>query len=246
MIAGLELESMPTTDSNFTRCNLRVPQSLYEKIEAIAIANGAKINSRSKRPQISSTLIELLHIGLEYYAQVNSVNSEDILPVTPATEEKDLTASIKDQESEPFHHLSQMLEKQQQSQQTIEQHLIQIQASQQFTQVDINHLYHVVGQLCDRLQVSTMPEMVLNSPPQLRDDQPEAANLDQWTVNRQWLSANGCFSEDSFNNWQNREVRQDQQGRYWRRVELANVLGEFEIPSSLATSQIFYVLEDHH
>jgi hypothetical protein len=243
---------MPMTDSDFIRCNIRVPQELYEKIEKIAIANGAKINSRSKRPQIGSTLIELLRIGLEQYAQVNQSTTE-------VTEAEDLNTQILAQQAQQLERLNQRVENQQQFQQTIEQYLTQIQTSQQLTQVDINHLYQLMGQLCvgvaspveNQLRTSTVTQTASNSPPQLIGDQligdqPLAASLDQWTVNRQWLSVNGCFCEETFEQWQNGEVRQDQQGRAWRRVELTNVLAGFEIPSDLASSQIFYVLEHHH
>jgi hypothetical protein len=47
---------MPMADSNFIQCNIRVPQPLHQEIETIAIANGAKINSRSQKPQMASTL----------------------------------------------------------------------------------------------------------------------------------------------------------------------------------------------
>ncbi len=232
-------------ENDFTRCNLRVPQPLYEKIEAIARANGAKINSRSKRPQISSTLIELLQIGLEHYSPEDQAISEDSSSNMKVKEEQSANTTTSTQSALSFEPWNQMLENQQKSQQTIEQQLLQIQTSQQLTQTDINHLYHLVGRLFDCLNASTVPQ-VSSSSSQFIQDQPLAASLDQWTVNRQWLNANGCFSSESFDNWQNGEVRQDPQGRYWRRVELCNVLGDFQIPSDLATSQVFYVLEDHH
>ncbi|MGB3535089.1 MAG: hypothetical protein WBA13_16450 [Microcoleaceae cyanobacterium] len=222
-------------ESDFIRCSLRVPQSLYEKIEAIAIANNAKINSRSKRPQISPTLIELLCLGLERYSAVDSAISEDSTSVSESTEKSDLKLTTTD--------LNQILEHQQQSQQTIEQQLGEIQTNQQFTSANITHLYHLVSQLCDYLNSSANSQTPLVSSSQLVTDKPIAASLDQWTVNHQWLCANACFSEESFDDWKNGEVRQDKQGRYWRRIELATVLGDFEIPSDLTDSQIFYVLE---
>jgi hypothetical protein len=87
----------------------------------------------------------------------------------------------------------------------------------------------LMGQLCNCLQASTLPEATFSSQAQLIDDQPLATNLDQWTVNRQWLSANGCFCQETFEHWPNGEVRQDRQGRSWRRVELANVLARFKV-----------------
>lgn len=234
---------MPMANSDFIQCNIRVPQPLYQKIETIAIANGAKMNSPSQEPQIASTLIELLRIGVQYYSQVHSASSEDFSTPTEEAEAEDSNTQILAQQLESF---NQMVENQQQYQQTIEQYLTQIQASQQFTQVDINHLYQLMGQLCNCLQASTLPETAFSSQAQLIDDQPLATNLDQWIVNRQWLSTNGCFCEDSFEHWQNGEVRQDQQGRSWRRVELANVLEGFKISSDLAPAQVFYVLEPHH
>ncbi|MGB3403446.1 MAG: hypothetical protein WBA77_12225 [Microcoleaceae cyanobacterium] len=232
-------------DNDFTRCSIRVPQSVYEKIETIAIANGAKINSRSKRPQVSPTLIELIRIGLDHYSQERST-------IAPAAE-SELKTESHPQENQQLEQFNQILKSQQHSQQTIEQQLTQIQTSQQLTQADINHLYRLVSQLC--LSITSPEEKHLNSSiisqasfnhlSQSTHDLPLAASLDQWTVNHQWLCANDCFSNDSFENWQNGEIRQDLQGRYWRRVELTHVLGGFEMPSDLASSQIFYVL-DHN
>lgn len=234
---------MLVADNDFTRCSIRVPQSLYEKIETIAIANGAKINSRSKRPQVSPTLIELIRIGLEHYSQTDSNSSPDNEAITPAAEESELKTENHPQNNQQLEQFNQILESQQRSQQIIEQQITQIKTSQQFTQADINYLYRLVSQLCDNLNSSMISQASFNQLSQSTDNQPLAASLDQWTVNHQWLCANGCFSQDSFENWQNGEIRQDRQGRYWRRVELTHVLGEFEMPSDLTSSQIFYVLE---
>lgn len=234
---------MPVADHDFTRCSIRLPQSLYEKIEAIAIANGAKINSRSQRPQLSSTLIELIGIGLQYYSQADCDVSQDHSNMIEGVTEKDSEASISNQKQPRVEPFNQILESQQQSQHRIEQQLMQIQASQQFAQADINYLYRLMSQLCNGLNLSISSQELFDPLSQSIEDQPLAASLDQWTVNHQWLCANGCFSQENFENWQNGEIRQDRQGRYWRRVELANVLGEFEIPADLVNSQIFYVLE---
>ena len=234
---------MPVADHDFTRCSIRLPQSLYEKIEAIAMANGAKIHSRSGRPQLSSTLIELIGIGLQHYSPAEHDVSQDHSNMIKGVKEKDSEVNISHQKQssvEPFH---QMLESQQQSPDRIEQQLTQIQANQQFTQADINHLYQLMSQSCHCFNSSMSSQELLDPLSQSLENKPLAASLDQWTVNHQWLCANGCFAQESFEDWKNGEIRQDRQGRYWRRVELAHVLGLFKMPSDLVNSQIFYVLE---
>lgn len=43
---------MSKAKKDIVRCQVRLPQQLYQNIEAIAPAKGAKINSRTQRPQL--------------------------------------------------------------------------------------------------------------------------------------------------------------------------------------------------
>ncbi len=200
---------------DFVRCNVRFPQSLYQKIAAIAIGNGAKIHPRSQRPHLSATLIDLLTIGLQHY-------SEPSLQPTAANEIESLKAWMLTQQGQQLERFHQLLAENHQFQQT--------------TQTQIHHLQDLVHQLCDRLNTLTVHPIT-----QAAED--FTYYPDQWTVNHQWLIANSCFSQQSFETWQTGEVRQDQQGRSWRRVELAHLLGEFKMPPECLDSQVLYVRE---
>lgn len=57
---------MPLIDGNVTRCDIRVPNDLYEQIESLAICRGAKIHHRSNKPEVTGTILELIKIGLTH------------------------------------------------------------------------------------------------------------------------------------------------------------------------------------
>ncbi len=57
---------MPKIEGNITRCDLRVPNELYERIEALANERGAKIHHRSGKTEVTGTILELIQIGLTY------------------------------------------------------------------------------------------------------------------------------------------------------------------------------------
>jgi hypothetical protein len=70
---------MPLIDGNVTRCDIRVPNDLYEQIESLAISRGAKIHHRSNKPEVTGTILELIKIGLTY--QHLSPKSSDNLSI---------------------------------------------------------------------------------------------------------------------------------------------------------------------
>jgi hypothetical protein len=57
---------MPVIQGKVTRCDIRIPNHLYEQIEAIAVSRfDAKIHWKSKKPEVSSTILELIKYGIE-------------------------------------------------------------------------------------------------------------------------------------------------------------------------------------
>ena len=219
---------MSKNQDDFVRYQIRVPEELYRQLAAIAIDKGAKVHPRTKRPQLSETIVELLQLALEHY---HPTGEEQLTP-----------------ESAPDLELIQnwiTAAQRQQSQQFNQQFNTLIEAQKQ-TQAELNRLYLLYHQLGDR---SPVPEAEENqtwysneSPQPIRPL--ESYSAGPWMVNRQWLSLNGCFNEEVFNEWNNGEVRQDLRGNFWRRVDLDNTNEDFQIPSGLAESQIFYVLAE--
>ena len=72
-----------------TRCDVRIPNHIYEQIEALAVTNGASNHHRSNKPIVTPTILELLQIGLAHYSKPLS----DKLPDTNLIDEK-ISAAI--------------------------------------------------------------------------------------------------------------------------------------------------------
>ncbi|MEL7034293.1 MAG: hypothetical protein AAFO04_01540 [Cyanobacteria bacterium J06592_8] len=226
---------MSKNKDDVVRYQLRLPQAVYEKLEAIAIQKGAKLHPRTKRPQLSETIVELLQFALEHY---NSQEDE-----YPPEKGSDLE-QIKDW----------ITATQKQQSQHINQKLNSVLEAQQQTQAELNRLYSLYHQLCDRTEragaanrfnLQDPKEKTWYSPESLQQLRPlETYSAGPSMVNRQWLSLNGCFNEEVFSQWNHGEVRQDQQGNFWRRVDLIETENTFKIPSSLGDSQTFYVLAE--
>jgi hypothetical protein len=213
---------MSKNQDEFVRYQIRVPQEVYQQIEAIAISKGAKLHPRTKRPQLSETIVELLQLALEHS---NSTDDHQ----SPSEKSPDL----------------ELIENSLVATQT--QQLNTILEAQKQTQAELNRLYTLYHQLCDRLPIQEPLQKTWysndhESPQQIRPL--ESYSEGPWMVNRQWLNLNGRFNEEAFNEWNNGEIRQDQQGNCWRRVDLANTGEDFQIPADLAESQIFYVLAE--
>ena len=49
------------------RCDVRIPERIYERVEEIAIARGNPLHHITKRPILSPTIVELIEIGLAHY-----------------------------------------------------------------------------------------------------------------------------------------------------------------------------------
>ena len=50
-----------------TRVDVRIPNHLYSQIQSIAIAHfNAKIHHRSNKPKLTSTILELIQIGIAH------------------------------------------------------------------------------------------------------------------------------------------------------------------------------------
>ncbi|OKH11174.1 hypothetical protein [[Limnothrix rosea] IAM M-220] len=76
-------------DEHVTRCDLRIPNELYEEIESLAVSNGASIHHRSKKPVVTPTILELIELGLTQKLSVTlSDSSSDTLPDNHLIDEK--------------------------------------------------------------------------------------------------------------------------------------------------------------
>ncbi|MDY7020650.1 MAG: hypothetical protein SWJ54_04700, partial [Cyanobacteriota bacterium] len=200
--------------------------------KAIAIQKGAKLHPRTKQPQLSETIVELLQLALE---DSNSQEGQSFPEKTSDLEQlKSWITATQNQQSQ---HLNQKLNS--------------VLDAQQQTQTELNRLYSLYHQLCDRADGSNRfslqdpKEKTWYSPESPQQVRPlETYSAGPWMVNRQWLSLNGCFNEEVFSQWNHGEVRQDRQGNFWRRVDLIETDNTFKIPSSLGDSQTFYVLAD--
>jgi hypothetical protein len=52
---------------NITRVDIRIPNKLYDEIQAIAIEHfNAKIHHRSNKPEVTPTILELIKIGIAH------------------------------------------------------------------------------------------------------------------------------------------------------------------------------------
>ncbi len=67
---------MPATSGSITRCDIRVPNQLYDRIEALAIERGAKIHHRSGKPEVTNTLLELIKVGLRHSGEIPDIPDE--------------------------------------------------------------------------------------------------------------------------------------------------------------------------
>ena len=72
-----------------TRVDIRIPNHLYSQIQSIAIAHfNAKIHHRSKKPEVTPTILELIQIGIAHL--------ESNLPVVDESVTDDLKKQIRD------------------------------------------------------------------------------------------------------------------------------------------------------
>ncbi len=72
---------MPYVEKNVVRCDIRFPTDVYSNIEKLAIDHfKAPIHHRSRKPQVSATIVQLVQWGLEYFKQ--GLHESDILSDT--------------------------------------------------------------------------------------------------------------------------------------------------------------------
>ena len=72
---------------NVTRVDIRIPNELYDEIQAIAVNHfNAKIHHRSNKPEITPTILELIKIGIAHL--------DKSLPATDKKETDELRQAI--------------------------------------------------------------------------------------------------------------------------------------------------------
>jgi len=59
---------IPRSDDNITRIDVRIPNSLFEEIEQLAIERGEPVHHKSGRVTMAPTLLDLIRIGLDHYS----------------------------------------------------------------------------------------------------------------------------------------------------------------------------------
>ncbi|MEC4895926.1 MAG: hypothetical protein SAL07_24625 [Oscillatoria sp. PMC 1051.18] len=64
---------MGRKDNVSTRVDVRIPNQLFEQIEAVAESRNAPINHRSGKPEISRTIVELLKVGITNLEQLPDI-----------------------------------------------------------------------------------------------------------------------------------------------------------------------------
>lgn len=70
-----------------TRVNIRIPNELYDEIQAIAISHfNAKIHHRSNKPEVTPTILELIRIGIAHL--------DTSLPATDTSTTEELREAI--------------------------------------------------------------------------------------------------------------------------------------------------------
>lgn len=79
-------------NNSVTRVDVRIPNHLYSQIQTIATEHfNAKIHHRSKKPEITPTILELIQIGIEHFTVS--------LPVESISNSNDLIARLEELES---------------------------------------------------------------------------------------------------------------------------------------------------
>ncbi|MFM6232888.1 MAG: hypothetical protein ACKPEN_16580 [Planktothrix sp.] len=59
---------IPRSDDNITRIDVRIPNSLFEEVEQLAIERGEPVHHKSGRVTMAPTLLDLIRIGLDHYS----------------------------------------------------------------------------------------------------------------------------------------------------------------------------------
>lgn len=84
-------------NKHIKRCDVRVPIDLYNQIETIAVEEyNAPTYHKTGKPQVSSTIIELLKLGIENLRGEASVTSSDNISDTVLRRLQNLESEVKD------------------------------------------------------------------------------------------------------------------------------------------------------
>ena len=59
-------------DGRSTRCDVRIPNQLYEQIETIARHSNARIRLKSGKPEVTSTIVKLIELGIRHLSDIKS------------------------------------------------------------------------------------------------------------------------------------------------------------------------------
>ena len=73
-------------NQKIVRCDIRIPVSIYSKLEALAVSENSKPHHITGRPMVSPIILEVLEVGLRHYKSEKSSEGDstglvpDILP----------------------------------------------------------------------------------------------------------------------------------------------------------------------
>jgi hypothetical protein len=59
-------------NQQIVRCDIRIPVSIYSKLEALAVSEGSKAHHITGRPMVSPIILEVLEVGLRHYKSEKS------------------------------------------------------------------------------------------------------------------------------------------------------------------------------
>ena len=69
---------MSRSDELVTRLDIRFPKSMYDRLQKMAIDDGAKIHHISKKAEVSPTIIKLIQFALDNYDRILSDNNANL------------------------------------------------------------------------------------------------------------------------------------------------------------------------
>jgi hypothetical protein len=65
-------------NQQIVRCDIRIPVSIYSKLEALAVSEGSKAHHITGRPMVSPIILEVLEVGLRHYKSEKSSEGDSV------------------------------------------------------------------------------------------------------------------------------------------------------------------------
>ena len=65
-------------NQQIVRCDIRIPVSIYSKLEALAVSTGSKAHHITGRPMVSPIILEVLELGLRHWESEKSSEGDSV------------------------------------------------------------------------------------------------------------------------------------------------------------------------